>query len=602
MKIREIKVGGFKGIDSQDFMLPASESGTYALLAPNGSGKTSFIEALLWALTGQEPEGEVLRHGAKSAAVEIVTEDGTELIKQKTKRGGNKWRVNKNWTSQTEFNKMLEQKTGLPVAQMKPLLVGALMEQAASGNLSEVFMPYLPEQIDRDQVIQYLPKDATNEEKNLVSTLLPDGTFGTDELEKLYKKLFEQRAVTKKKVAESEGFLQAFATENAPSESKEELENQMQELSRKRDAALVAASKASAYRQAVETRRNQEKLIADLDKKIQAARIPAEHSETEIEAVQKRGQAAKNAAKAAYAAMKSLIDSANALKKAIIGIGTDKCPLSERLHCTTDKTAVLDELKAQLNQDCKVYHEQHKAYEDAVKEGNEAEKTLERIRSDLESAKILQQMKEQKATMEKALPSLPEKPSPAEDVKSLNSELDQLRKAIQLKKSVEKTETVRKELEGQKHLRDALERLVADMAPNGPVRQAVTADYLKELEKALSAEAGAVLPGAVVHFEADKGVRLFVDRRGDGAMLPFSALSGGEKASVLFLLIRMLTKAAGTSMLILDELSVLDSETFRRLLTLLREDPMDFALIAAVDHEDTIAEVKKQDIPVISLT
>lgn len=146
-----------------------------------------------------------------------------------------------------------------------------------------------------------------------------------------------------------------------------------------------------------------------------------------------------------------------------------------------------------------------------------------------------------------------------------------------------------------------MESLCTALSPKGTVKQELTAEYLKAMAASLSEETAKVLPGANVRFEADNGIRLYLDRDGNGTVLPFTALSGGEKAAVLFAIIRMLSASAGTRILILDELSVLDSCTFRSLLARLKDEPMDLALIAAVDHEDTVAAVEEAGIPRIKI-
>lgn len=601
MKISEVKIQNFKGIEKGTYVFPASSSGAYALLAANGTGKTSLIEALLWLLAGEEPEGELIRHGSASAAVQITTDDGTVFVKKKSQNRPNRWAVNGNWSSQTVFNAALEAKTGLPIQQIKPLLVGRLMTEAASGNMSDVLLPYLPEQIDRETVIRHLPDGTKDEEADMVRLMLPDGTFGTDELDRLYKKLYDKRAEIKKQLAEAQGFLSAFGEKEVPTESRKDLDQRLQDLVKKRDEAVVYATKAEAWRRAVSARAKQEEMIKTLEKQIRETAVPPVHTDAEAAETAKAKEMAQNAARTAYAALTALIQSANALKSAIKNIQTDVCPLSEKLHCMTDKTAVLSDLKVQLKKDGAAYQVQHGAYKQALEDEKSADRRLSQIQHDMAAAAALDQLKRQKAELEKAMPTVPEQPATGGDVQALDAEMGVVRRKITYLDNAKKAEAVRRQADDLVILRDAMESLCTALSPKGTVKQELTAEYLKAMAASLSEETAKVLPGANVRFEADNGIRLYLDRDGNGTVLPFTALSGGEKAAVLFAIIRMLSASAGTRILILDELSVLDSCTFRSLLARLKDEPMDLALIAAVDHEDTVAAVEEAGIPRIKI-
>ena len=104
-------------------------------------------------------------------------------------------------------------------------------------------------------------------------------------------------------------------------------------------------------------------------------------------------------------------------------------------------------------------------------------------------------------------------------------------------------------------------------------------------------------------FITEKGVKVLTDPNGSGEYLEFNSLSGGEKASVIFLLISMLASLSGMRIIILDELSVLDNQVFTNLIKVLKEneDEFDLCLLAAVDHDDTLKMLRQNHIRIIRI-
>ena len=76
--VREIEIVNFKGIDrmSETFdLMPKYISGN------NGYGKTSFLEAIRYALTGKAPTREaILREGTDCGYVSIVFDDSDSTV------------------------------------------------------------------------------------------------------------------------------------------------------------------------------------------------------------------------------------------------------------------------------------------------------------------------------------------------------------------------------------------------------------------------------------------------------------------------------------------------------------------------------------------
>ena len=199
--------------------------------------------------------------------------------------------------------------------------------------------------------------------------------------------------------------------------------------------------------------------------------------------------------------------------------------------------------------------------------------------------------------------TLPEKPEDIGSVEALNSELSNLQQRLLFVTNYSKKETYEEKLKAltQKHL--DYENLVLAFSPKGEVKEAITSYYMDEFSEPCNEKASKLFPGMNLKFVSENGVKVLTDPNGSGEYLEFTSLSGGEQASVMFLLVSMLASLSGMGIIILDELSVLDDVVFENLVRVLHEnqDEFDMCLLASVDHADTLKTLKKYDIPVIHL-
>ena len=70
--IKKINISNWMGLKG-DYEYPLER--ITALLAPNGSGKTSFLMAVRFALTGERPAGDMINSDSDKASVEIIVSD-----------------------------------------------------------------------------------------------------------------------------------------------------------------------------------------------------------------------------------------------------------------------------------------------------------------------------------------------------------------------------------------------------------------------------------------------------------------------------------------------------------------------------------------------
>ena len=146
MKIEKLHTMDFMGIPGKKVW--EFRDKVTVLSAPNGAGKTSVISALRYALTGLEPEGEMIHKGKTSAAVQIDTAKGSYCrIKKLGKQS--RYVMNGKTTSLGELTRALEEEMGVSVSNAKTITSSEILQGLDSRQFGELLLNYLPEMMDK---------------------------------------------------------------------------------------------------------------------------------------------------------------------------------------------------------------------------------------------------------------------------------------------------------------------------------------------------------------------------------------------------------------------------------------------------------------------
>ena len=598
MKIEKLHTMDFMGIPGKKVW--EFRDKVTVLSAPNGAGKTSIISALRYALTGLEPEGEMIHKGKTSAAVQIDTAKGSYCrIKKLGKQS--RYVMNGKTTSLGELTRALEEEMGVSVSNAKTITSSELLQGLDSRQFGELLLNYLPEMMDKETVISRV-SNATPLMRKIMEDNLPGGDFGTKELDSFFAFLMEKRKGIKKEIMEEEAVIRLYGCDVPEGENEENLRSRLDELNRQRDEAVVYSQKVSAYlqvRDAMEKNRAAIRQIEEELEKITAVR----HSGDERQAVEELMLAARKAAHAALDAKKLDRANYNTLKDAVETIRQPTCPLSKNILCTTDKSSVLGELKEAMKRACESFNRHDQECREATAKALEMEEKLKAIDSDNVAVDRREQLERQRKQILETTLSLPEKPEKGPDLAEISAKIDRtgitLRKFQdhkKVKESEEKIKVKKAELE-------ALEALYSAFSPKGEVKKEITRLYLDEFSGPCNEKAGKIFPGMSIRFVSEEGVSVQVDPKGTGQYVSFRSLSGGEKAAVAFLLMLMFASISGIGILILDELSIMDEGVLDALLAILKEngDEYDMAVLACVSHADTLELLKKHGLEVMKI-
>lgn len=600
MKVKSLKTNNFQGLEGvHEFNF----SKITALAQPNGSGKTSLINALRYGLTGVEPAGDVITRGASSMAVRVVLENDSSFLRQQyaEKKKKSRYFVGNASSTLSKLNEFIcNELGGVDVNTAKMVSSGELLTKMTSQQFGEMLLRYLPESMTVETILERF-SGKNEEQEKIVRDFFPEGEFGVEKINEFHELLKERRRLVKEKITEVNALINSLGSV-PPEESISDIEEKIKATTDKRDEVIKAQEAMKNYNQILSQINMRNSQIQQIDNEL-AQLKGVHHTDEEINSTFGLLSNSRNIEQGIKASLNSLVQTKKTLDEAIENISKPICPLSAKIKCTVDKTPVLKELEAQRDSLVQDYKNQRDSYIELANQIKQLETKYEQMISENNTYLRMQDKLKIKEQLFSQTITLPEKPEDIGSVEALNSELSNLQQRLLFVTNYSKKETYEEKLKGltQKHL--DYENLVLAFSPKGEVKEAITSYYMDEFSEPCNEKASKLFPGMNLKFVSENGVKVLTDPNGSGEHLEFTSLSGGEQASVMFLLVSMLASLSGMGIIILDELSVLDDVVFENLVRVLHEnqDEFDMCLLASVDHVDTLKTLKKYDIPVIHL-
>jgi Chromosome segregation ATPases len=612
MKIKKLQILDFQGINGR-YEYEFTDT-INALCLSNGSGKTSFMNALRYAITGIKPAKEPIRRGSGTMAVGLTFHDGVGIIRQDYNDKSARYFVNQRPVTKTVLDDYIQKRAGVSQDTMKIATSSEVLAALKPKEFGSLLLSYIPERLTKERIKEMAAspeKPLTDEEIAEIDSFFPDSDFDTDEIRAFYKKLTDTRKVIKRNISEAEGFLNHFGDVPEKMETEEELQKMLSDLQDRQKGSVLYKEQMKLYEQKVREREELIKRKEAINKEIDLIKAELRNAENinvteemkkELDKSLAEKQKILDESNKVYSALSVTVEN---LEKALKNLDKPVCPLSEKLHCTTDKTPLRDEWNKALEEGREGMKTQYDVAKKAYEEKQEILAKIEKYNSDL---LILNR---QKSLMERLdslirnsrfqIPDMPEEPKKYEG-KDYSEEINKVLNRISLVKNLEKINKTRSECEVLRKKLDYIAELITLFDEKGRVMDKIAEYYMEAFEQQCNLKAEALKPGMKLKFIASNGVTVLTDIRGDGEYVEFGSLSGGEKAYVLFVLLDMLNALTGLRMLMLDELSVLDGNAFRELVKLLKdnEDDYDFIVIASAEHDDNIRTLDEFGIKKIS--
>lgn len=592
MRIKEIKIKNFKAIKDKEY---TPENTIAILCAPNGTGKTSFLEAIRFGLTGETPDN-CINDTAEETTVEMILEkDSLAFSRTKHATKPTKVKVAGKNTTAKNLDTVFSDSTGIAKDAMKIATSQELLVNMKPDELGAFLLSYVPEEVDFDTVVKYI-SGITPQAITELSAYLPamPVKFGLDTVENAYKAIFEARMYANKDAQKKEAQIVVSALED-PARPLSDVEAEEKDILFKEGAQASAKAAVNLYNAAVQNREKAEKNLMELQKQINAITATKPNDE-KIKAItaekQRCNQAITDANKIIAMVERNLEIYNNTLET----LNKPVCPISEKLFCTTDKSGIKEEILEMIQSN---------------KEGAEIqEKIIEEMKRKLESLnKEEAEWNEnarayaQKTTLvarytadKKNLPEIPVKPSVISAETDFSTRKRELQAEKEYCRTYEKNQKLMSEGAALKEKYNTLNFLCKALEPKGDVMNGITSLYLSVFEDTINKRADDLGTGYKVQFIAENGVNYTVKTPLSSIYHPFNDLSHGEQLIALFLLLDMLNSLCGTRLMLLDDINHLDSKNFDTLFSLILskelQDDYDHIFLCAAANTDFEARMK----------
>lgn len=593
MKIKSIYGENFKV--HEDLNLDFSNKKTQVFVGKNGRGKSSAIDMIKYAITGEMPDNAI-NVSSGYMKVSVSLEDGTEYTRGKIFDKNSTVTVHGKRTTVKGLNDLLMTKSGVPFNVMKIVSSEEVIDNMKPDELSNLLMSYAPEELDIDKIIDFLGT-SDPEIINVIRNYFPKmpETFSVESVNEAYKEIHEAQKSVRSVMDDRKSNLKIFNGE-IPSRNMSSIDAELEKVLKQEAIQENYKNMTLIYKKAEEAERKQDAEIARLKAEIDAIIVSRPNSEKEKELKQKEAELLEEIIN-----NKTLIKNLQEAKLTYINLlkdlSCDKCPICDDIKCTTDKTSYKSQIQEMLDST-------DEGLEILMKKKEKNEKSLNDVKSEMDEyikqvnlynrkIMLVKQLDDLKSTKIE-LPKKPEEIIDDTDYNELKRKLKEERERVF---AYEQNLKIQHELDLFSAKYELYKKIIKLLSPKGTVMNNIVEYYLSVYEDISNEIADKLNMNFNIQFEAKDGVQIYYMKKGEKHPIPYNSISSGEKALVMFVLIYMLNILSGFKILIMDNLDKLDSEAFAAILkvTMSKEvqDEFDHIVLSCVDHEDTMKELAK---------
>jgi len=586
MKISNIQIDSFCGIDN----MTINAEKVNAFLGKTGSGKTSVLRAIIFALTGEVDVSDI-REGASSASVGIIFDDGSSIERERT-ADGTVVRINGKRSTATAAKEFLTAGLGFDSDFLVPMMGIDFFENASKRDLTDFFTKILPCSIGLEKMIDLIEETQklSQEAKDWMAKEFPASSYGLEEIDAVYKTAFDARKAKKIEVstltakAKVEGAMK-------PLESKEEIQEKLFAIAEKEAIAKNAETAWGNYTKSVTARESAEQKLASLKEELSSyASVEKPDEQVLVTAKEDKKKfedaivKSRNLKATAEANIKSFADILSALS-------SNHCVACKDIVCTTDKSCAKADLEERIADNKKTVKE-HENFiarcEDQIAKRNAIIDNFASLQVSFAKKEALE-----KQVREFVLPDVLPKPEAIESG-DYSVEKQNLNTKLSLIAQFEVAEKVQKELAVAKKELETLEEVVKALDVKKGVRTKILQRALSTFETLCNKKATDLNSGIEVKFDAEEGIEVKVKTSNSIGFIPMEKISTGQFVLVSYLLMCLIAEIAGGKYLLIDNLDKLDASCVSNFVDLiLSDDTFENVFLAGVDHEGTKAACGK---------
>lgn len=593
--ITTISIRNFKGIE--DLQLNAKKLN--AIIGKCGSGKSSLLDAIRFALTGKAGK-EVIRKGCREASVVLRFSDNS-TIERIRRTSENISKCNGKSSTKRSLDEFLTARN------MNPCWIESLCSVdwfagLSSKDLNNFFMTILPLRAKAETVVELvaqLDKDLTEKkEKYLMEEILKkQEIFSFNDLANGYNTAYTVRQELKRKY--NEMLPRCTFNETVPAKTREDIEKELNNISQVEAAEKEYSKRLKEYASSKKQHDLAIKRLDEMKKELDtysSCKKPKEETKTQAEADRKLFQVHIKRTNEYIGTINSTLD---LLKRTLDNLDKPICPISEKLICTTDKSQLKEELLSliQKNENALASNKEFLAKcEDQV-----------RKRDDIISNYQKEVYRyEQKTTLENNISKfiIPEiLPEPQKVEKAhLEAKKKELLDLLSILSRYEKVQQNKKELAKIKDKYDLAQFAVKVLDSKIGIPALILQRTLRFFEKKCNEKASLLREDFQIHFLSDNGITIQVSPGKGKPFVDMKEVSTGEFVCVAYILMTMIGEATKCHLFLIDNLDRLDTEYLNALLSLLEEDKkIEQVFLGGVDHADVEQTLNDKSFQIIHM-
>lgn len=593
--ITTISIRNFKGIE--DLQLNAKKLN--AIIGKCGSGKSSLLDAIRFALTGKAGK-EVIRKGCREASVVLRFSDNS-TIERIRRTSENISKCNGKSSTKRSLDEFLTARN------MNPCWIESLCSVdwfagLSSKDLNNFFMTILPLRAKAETVVELvaqLDKDLTEKkEKYLMEEILKkQEIFSFNDLANGYNTAYTVRQELKRKY--NEMLPRCTFNETVPAKTREDIEKELNNISQVEAAEKEYSKRLKEYTSSKKQHDLAIKRLDEMKKELDtysSCKKPKEETKTQAEADRKLFQVHIKRTNEYIGTINSTLD---LLKRTLDNLDKPICPISEKLICTTDKSQLKEELLSliQKNENALASNKEFLAKcEDQV-----------RKRDDIISNYQKEVYRyEQKTTLENNISKfiVPEiLPEPQKVEKAhLEAKKKELLDLLSILSRYEKVQQNKKELAKIKDKYDLAQFAVKVLDSKIGIPALILQRTLRFFEKKCNEKASLLREGFQIHFLSDNGITIQVSPGKGKPFVDMKEVSTGEFVCVAYILMTMIGEATKCHLFLIDNLDRLDTEYLNALLSLLEEDKkIEQVFLGGVNHADVEQTLNDKSFQIIHM-
>lgn len=582
MKLNELYVKNFGCYEEEIFQIPH----IMVMLKENAQGKTTFLQALNFALCGNYQE-RMMRKGCSEMEVSLTFQDGF-CVKRRRKGGVTSSAMGENkkptFQSKEVVDAAVIQHCGSKKMEFVKVIASSkeLFEMKAD-SLAKFLMDNIPNVLSIEDVLSYI-EDITPQMETEIRRILPaSGEFGQESILNAYRCFDETRKELAKTLKIEKAKIDGYDFSKkyrSPDMIKEEYNRVLAELGSLNEKKKLQVH----YEQQNQVRQKQLEKLRDLKERFNAiqATCPNEEYFEELirnETTQRQFESSLQSDIATYSQQifqqHEIIAS---LKKGL-------CPQIKDMRCPNNWRPVIHKLQTQCESLQKKLTEKQTALGNCKKELDNLSNKKQAYMSNKERALKKQALFQEFTSLKQ---NLTVRPPEIEfiDTQALTGQKKKLESELQESMKFQSMSEIQASIPEKEIKLARFESLTKDFSSKGIVMEKNLKNYFRFFTDSINPMAQSF--GYQLQLDFDKGIRILASKQGNEPV-PLEFCSTGERTVIIFMLLSFLNSLTGLNILFLDDIECLDKKVMENLLKLIHDnqDHYDHVIISGVNHDDT---------------